>query len=58
MSALQWPRRRGTGTLSVQPLVYRLRCKNGRAAADRAMCKTHVGRLSDAFAEAIRQTSA
>lgn len=43
----------GQGTLSVQPLVYRLRCKNGLIAADRAMRKTHVGRLSDASAEEV-----
>jgi hypothetical protein len=38
----------GQGTLSVQPLVYRLICRNGLIAADRAMRKTHVGRMSDA----------
>ena len=43
----------GQGTLSVQPLVYRLVCKNGLIAADRAMRKTHVGRLSDASAEEV-----
>lgn len=43
----------GQGTLSVQPLVYRLICRNGLIAADRAMRKTHVGRLSDASAEEV-----
>ena len=43
----------GQGTLSVQPLVYRLICSNGLIAADRAMRKTHVGRLSDASVEAV-----
>lgn len=43
----------GQGTLSVQPLVYRLICKNGLIAADRAMRKTHVGRLSDASLEEV-----
>ena len=43
----------GQGTLSVQPLVYRLICRNGLIAADRAMRKTHVGRLSDASPEEV-----
>lgn len=43
----------GQGTLSVQPLVYRLVCRNGLIAADRAMRKTHVGRLSDASLEEV-----
>jgi len=34
----------GQGTLSVQPLVYRLICRNGLIAADRSLRKTHVGR--------------
>jgi len=34
----------GHGTLSVQPLVYRLVCRNGLIASDRALRKTHVGR--------------
>ena len=34
----------GCGTLSVQPLVYRLVCKNGLIASDYALRKTHVGR--------------
>ncbi|MBK8528119.1 MAG: DUF932 domain-containing protein [Rubrivivax sp.] len=35
--------RGGQGTLSVQPLVYRLICRNGLIAADRAMRKTARG---------------
>jgi hypothetical protein len=34
----------GCGTLSVQPLVYRLVCRNGLIASDRVLRKTHVGR--------------
>lgn len=34
----------GCGTLSVQPLLYRLVCRNGLIASDRALRKTHVGR--------------
>ena len=34
----------GQGTLSVQPLVFRLVCRNGLIAPDRALRKTHVGR--------------
>jgi hypothetical protein len=34
----------GCGTLSVQPLVYRLVCRNGLIAADHSLRKTHVGR--------------
>ena len=34
----------GQGTLSVQPLLFRLVCRNGLIAADRALRKTHVGR--------------
>ncbi len=43
----------GQGTLSVQPLVYRLICRNGLIAADRAMRKTHVGRMSDASSDEV-----
>jgi hypothetical protein len=43
----------GQGTLSVQPLVYRLVCKNGLIVADRAMRKTHVGRLSDTSTDEV-----
>ncbi|OZA27533.1 MAG: DUF932 domain-containing protein [Hydrogenophilales bacterium 17-61-9] len=38
----------GHGTLSVQPLVYRLVCKNGLIASDRALRKTHLGRILEA----------
>jgi hypothetical protein len=34
----------GCGTLSVQPLLYRLVCRNGLIASDHALRKTHVGR--------------
>lgn len=34
----------GQGTLSVQPLLYRLVCRNGLISADRTLRKTHVGR--------------
>lgn len=34
----------GHGTLSVQPLLYRLVCRNGLIASDRTLRKTHVGR--------------
>ncbi|WP_245965991.1 DUF932 domain-containing protein [Pseudorhodoferax soli] len=34
----------GHGTLSVQPLLYRLVCSNGLILPDRALRKTHIGR--------------
>ncbi len=34
----------GQGTLSVQPLLFRLVCRNGLIASDRSLRKTHVGR--------------
>ena len=37
----------GLGSLSVQPLVHRLICRNGLIAADHGMRKTHVGRLRE-----------
>ncbi|MBE0613766.1 MAG: DUF932 domain-containing protein [Burkholderiales bacterium] len=43
----------GHGTLSVQPLVYRLICRNGLIASDRALRKTHVGRILQSEEEAI-----
>jgi len=43
----------GQGSLSVQPLVYRLVCSNGLIAPDRAMRKQHVGRLQEASTEEI-----
>jgi hypothetical protein len=38
----------GLGSLSVQPLVYRLVCRNGLIVADHGLRKTHVGRLIEA----------
>jgi hypothetical protein len=43
----------GHGTLSVQPLVYRLLCRNGLIASDRALRKTHVGRVLYSEGEAL-----
>lgn len=43
----------GHGSLSVQPLVYRLVCRNGLIAPDHAMRKSHVGRLQEASTEEI-----
>ena len=43
----------GHGSLSVQPLVYRLVCRNGLISADRAMRKAHVGRLQESSSEEI-----
>lgn len=34
----------GMGTLSVQPLVFRLVCRNGLISTDHALRKTHVGK--------------
>lgn len=38
----------GHGTLSVQPLLYRVVCRNGLIVQDRALRKTHVGRVLSA----------
>lgn len=43
----------GAGSLSVQPLVFRLVCKNGLIASDHALRKTHVGRILAAAEEAV-----
>ena len=43
----------GHGTLSVQPLLYRLVCRNGLIASDRTLRKTHLGRSIGADQEAI-----
>jgi hypothetical protein len=43
----------GQGTLSVQPLVFRLVCKNGLIASDRALRKTHVGRILESTEESM-----
>ncbi|MDE2298473.1 MAG: DUF932 domain-containing protein [Burkholderiales bacterium] len=44
----------GQGTLSVQPLLYRLVCRNGLIASDRSLRKTHVGRALGTDDEAIQ----
>lgn len=43
----------GQGTLSVQPLVYRLVCRNGLIAADHGMRKTHVGKAVGSSDDAV-----
>ena len=43
----------GQGTLSVQPLVYRLVCRNGLIASDHSLRKTHVGRTVDGESDAV-----
>jgi Domain of unknown function (DUF932) len=43
----------GHGTLSVQPLLYRLVCSNGLIAPERAMRKTHLGRILESGDEAV-----
>jgi Domain of unknown function (DUF932) len=43
----------GHGTLSVQPLVYRLVRRNGLIASDRALRKTHDGRILQQEEDAI-----
>jgi hypothetical protein len=44
----------GCGTLSVQPLVYRLLCRNGLIAPERGLRRrTHVGRLLDGSDDSI-----
>ena len=43
----------GHGTLSVQPLVYRLVCRNGMIASDHALRKTHVGRTLEVGGESM-----
>jgi hypothetical protein len=44
----------GQGSLSAQPLVFRLRCGNGLISPDATMRKTHVGRLSEASDDEVR----
>ena len=44
----------GQGTLSVQPLLFRLVCRNGLIAADRSLRKTHVGRTLGTEEEGIQ----
>jgi hypothetical protein len=43
----------GCGSLSVQPLVFRLVCRNGLIASDGALRKTHVGRILDTVEDAV-----
>lgn len=43
----------GCGTLSVQPLVYRLVCRNGLIASDGALRKTHMGRILESSEDAV-----
>lgn len=43
----------GLGSLSVQPLLYRLVCRNGLIATDRSLRKTHVGRALDANGDTV-----
>jgi hypothetical protein len=43
----------GQGTLSVQPLLYRLVCRNGLIASDRSLRKTHIGRVLGTDEEVI-----
>lgn len=43
----------GCGTLSVQPLVFRLICRNGLIASDRPLRKTHVGRTLESAEESV-----
>jgi hypothetical protein len=43
----------GLGTLSVQPLLYRLVCRNGLIASDHSLRKTHVGRTLGVEAEPV-----
>ena len=43
----------GQGMLAVQPLLFRLKCRNGLIAQDHALQKTHVGRsVAETAAEA------
>lgn len=43
----------GHGMLSVQPLLYRLVCRNGLIAAERGLRKTHLGRILQADEDVI-----
>ncbi len=43
----------GQGSLSVQPLLYRLVCRNGLIAADSSLRKTHLGRALGTDDEAL-----
>lgn len=43
----------GYGSLSVQPLLYRLVCKNGLIVPDHGLRKTHVGRTQSSPDESV-----
>ena len=43
----------GHGTLAVQPLVFRLICRNGLIATDTTLRKTHVGRIMQSPEESV-----
>jgi hypothetical protein len=43
----------GLGSLSVQPLLFRLVCRNGLIASDHGLRKAHVGRLKDVQDDAV-----
>ena len=43
----------GQGSLAVSPLIYRLLCRNGLIAADQALRKTHIGRMSETSPEEV-----
>lgn len=43
----------GLGTLSVQPLLFRLVCRNGLIASDHSLRKTHVGRTLEPSDNAV-----
>ncbi len=43
----------GLGSLSIQPLLYRLVCRNGLIVPDHGMRKTHVGRLKESKDDAV-----
>ena len=45
----------GSGSLTVQPLLYRLICRNGAILNDMAMRKTHVGPQLAAFEERVEE---
>jgi len=43
----------GQGMLSVQQLIFRCKCRNGLIVPDRALRKTHVGRLTEASIDEV-----
>lgn len=43
----------GHGSLSVQPLIYRLVCRNGLTAVDQSLRKNHVGRSMDSSPDVV-----